>query len=440
MQLKVDIEKIDGVRCRVAVEVPAETVTAEVERAYSELARSVNVPGFRKGRVPRHVLERMFRDRVRGQVLERLVRDSFVEAVEERQLPVVGAPEFETESADLQDGLRYHATVEVRPDVVAQGYHGLEVARPVHVVSQEQVDAVLENMRQSHARLHPVADRAVVEPGDVVTLTYEATLDGKLLGRGKNREVELGHNGFPEGFDAEILGANTGDLREFTLMYPDPYPNQELAGKSVQFAVTIEGLSTKEVPALDDDFAKTHGDAETLEELLARVRERLQQEADRTANEIVQRRLLDKLVEGNDFVVPNSMVAHRLESMVDEVWEEWQSRRVQPRNEAAAKEQLRVDLEPRAREQVKLALLLDAISQQEKLEVTDAELDERIEGIVQHSGAMSERMRAYYAAPRAREHLRVSMLHSRAVDHIVQGARIHDEPAESQIADAGQNR
>src|SRR3990172_5742217 len=177
MTHKVDVETVDPVRRRLAVEVPAEEVSAELEKAYAELARSAKVRGFRPGRVPRPVLERMFGDRVHADVFGRLIQHSYLAVIEERQIPAVGRPEIVTEQAEPGAALRYRATVEVKPEVRVEGYAGLEVERPILRVVEDDVNAYLEGMRAAAAHLHPISDRHEVRSGDVVTLDYEARVD-----------------------------------------------------------------------------------------------------------------------------------------------------------------------------------------------------------------------------------------------------------------------
>src|SRR5574337_1470271 len=202
MTLKVDVETVDSVRRRLAVEVPAETVTAELERAYTELARGAKVPGFRPGRAPRPVIERLFGDRVRADVFTRLVQQSYQEAIETQHIEVVGRPEIVTEESGAGTALRYSATVEVKPAIVLADYSGLELERPVQPVTDADVAAYLERLRQSSAQLRPITDRADARRGDVVSVDYEARVEGRVISRAEGREVELGANPFPPEFDA----------------------------------------------------------------------------------------------------------------------------------------------------------------------------------------------------------------------------------------------
>ena len=190
-------------------------------------------------------------------------------------------------------------------------------------------------------------------------------MDGRPVGRGEHRDIEVGANGFPREFDQHLLGAAVGSELDFAVSYPADYGSTELAGKTVHFHVHVRALSHKEVPPLDDEFAKDHGECSTLEELRQRARTRLEAEAAQHADDAMRQALLDALASANDIPIPNALVERRTEALMEEVWREWQQRRIRPKNETEALARLREELQPRARQQVKIGLLLEAIARQE---------------------------------------------------------------------------
>jgi trigger factor len=289
-------------------------------------------------------------------------------------------------------------------------------------------------MRQSFAQLHPITDRSTVERGDVVTLDYEGHVDGKLAGRREGRLVEVGASGFPPEFDDYLVGAAVGVEQTFDVTYPVEPRVGELSGKAVRFRVTVRALAHKDVPVLDDEFAKDHGDCATLEELRARVRGKLEADAAAHADEVARRAALQKLAEVHDIPIPQAMVERRTEGLMREVRREWEQQRVRPKNEAEALARLREDLTPRAREQVKVALLLEAIAHQESLRVDDADLDERITAMATAAGQAAERVRALYQDPEARQDLRAQLLQARALDAVLRQARVTTVSAENSVA------
>ena len=439
MTFKAAVETLDSVRQRLAVEVPAEEVQAEIEKAYAELGRGAKVRGFRPGHVPRQVLERLFGDRVRGEVFGRLIHQSYAAVIEERHIEALGQPEFVTEQAEPGAALRYSATVEVKPEITVENYRDLEVERPLAVVTEANIDAYMERLRQSLAQLRPITDRQEVQRGDVVTLDYEATVDGREVDRAEGREVEIGAAGFPAQFEERLVGAAVGAELNFAVTQAADPAAPESPEKTVQFHVRLRGLSQKEVPQLDDEFAKDHGECSTLEELRQRVRQQLESDAGRRADEAVRRALAVRLADTHDIPVPTALVQGSIEAMIADLMSEWQRRRIQPRNRADAIARLRGELEPQARQQVKIALLLEAIARQEGVSVDEHEVDERIEALAAASGFGAERVRAAYQSAEARRQLRTRLVHARTLEAVARMARIHTTQRTDSVAEADEN-
>ncbi len=425
---KVALETVDPVRRRLEVEIPAGEVTAEIGLAYDQLRRKANVRGFRRGRAPRSVLERMFGDQIRADVFSRLVRESYHAALREHNIEPVSQPEIVTESAEPGEPLRYSAIVEVRPSVVATGYAGLDVERPLKVVDESEVDRFLERMRESFARLQPITDRQRAGRGDVATVDYEARAGDRLLGRGENRGVEIGAEQ-PEGLANHLDGAEVGIETTFEVDYPPDHSNPELAGQLVSFRATVKSLAFKELPPLDDEFARTHSGTDTLASLRDRVREQLEAAAVRDADGAMRANLIAQLVSKHDFEVPSAMVERRIDALVTELLDSMGPRRPPKSREADLRARLRPELVPRARDQVKASILLEAIASQEHLEISDGELEAQIDRLAAGAGSAGARVRALYQDPGARESLRSRCLQERALELVVERAKIETAAA-----------
>lgn len=430
---KVALESVDAVRRRLAVEIPAAEVTAEIERAYEQLRRKARVPGFRPGRAPRPVLEKMFGDQVRADVFGRLVQESYTDAVRDQQLQPVSSPEIVTERAVPGEPLRYSATVEVRPAVTAAGYDGLAVDRPVSVIGDADVDRFLTNLRERHATLVQVSDRREARDGDIATITYEARIDGAVVGRGDQRLVEVGGEG-NDGPGARLAGAQIDAPTDFEVTYPADHSNPDLAGRTVRFDVTLRALALRDVPPLDDAFAKAHADCETVEALRALVREQLEAAAAREASTAVRSALVSQLVAAHDFEVPPAMVDRRAELLAEEVLDGLGQRRPPASREAEFRTRLQRDLQEQARNQVKAALLLESIAEQERVAIEEAALDAHIDRLAETAGKARERVRALYQDPGARAGLRGRLLQDRALDLLVERAKISDVERPSAVA------
>lgn len=433
--MKVEVETVDAVRRRVAVEVPAETVRAEMQRTFDTLRRSAKVRGFRPGRVPAPVLERLFGEQVRADVFSKLIQESFADALREQELEPVGEPEVLTEQAEADAALRYSVTIEVKPDVVATGYQGLEVDRRVREVTDADVERFLSDLRESLAQLQPIVDRVVAQGGDMATIDYEAKIGARVAGKGEGRVVEVEAGAASTTLGAHLAGATVGIPIDFTIDYPADHTNGELAGQTVAFHVTIKALASKELPPLDDEFAKDHGECDTLDALRERVRQQLESVAARDADGLLRATLVEQLVSAHPIEVPHSMVERRTGMLVEEFLDSLGSRRPPASRESDLRARLHQELHGRAEQQVKASLLLEAIARQEQLSVSDDELDVQIDRFLERAGAARERMRALYQEPAARMRLRAQLLQERALDRVVEQARVKTVPLTSSVAD-----
>ena len=430
----VQVETVDSVRRRLVIEIPADDVTQEINRAFSDLKRTANVPGFRQGKAPRSVLEKVAGDRVRAEVFERLVQDSFVDALRQEKIEPVGQPEIATESA-AQAGqpLRYSATVEVKPEFELGSYDGIAVERPLRKIGDEDVDGYLEQARQSAARVEPILVRTEVEAGDIATVDYEARIDGNLVGKGDDRLVEVGGEDKQE-LGYHLVGMEVGSSRDFEISYPEDFSNADLAGKTVAFHATVKAIGTREVPSLDDDFAKAYGGFESLEEMRTKVREELEAQAVRSADGSARNSIVDLLLENNPFDVPQAMVDRRADGLVSEFFSSMGPRRPPASRENEVRAQLREEMQPRARQQVRANLLLEAIAAREGLEVGDDEIDHEIEHQAEHAGSAGAQLKSLYQDPSARMGLRLQMLRERALDRVLEKANVQTVEEKSSVA------
>src|SRR5438034_7483023 len=425
---RVMLEDLTPVRKRLQIEIPADAVEAELERAFRRLGQQARLPGFRPGKAPRHVLERMFGVQVRREVLERLVGESFHHAVETHQLAVVGAPDIDAETLTPGEALRYSATVDVRPAIALGDLGGIEVVRPSASVGEEEVDRVIGALRESVAHLHPVEDRSLVDAGDVMTVELTSRLDG---GEPVHREavlLEAGGGTFPLALENQLVGQRCGAPLSLRVPYPAEHANPRLAGKMAEFEVEIKELRVKELPPLDDDFARDHGKCDSLAELRARVRADLEREAVVRADAAVREGLVDQVLARHAFEVPATLVERRIEALL----QSFDLRLPEGAEREAALARLREQLRPRAERQVRSELLLDALAARDAIVVSDDELDAEVEAIAARERQVVERVRAFYERPEAGAALRAKLVRDRALARLVAAARVMPSaPAES---------
>ncbi len=430
----VEVESVDALRRRLVIEVPAQDVTREIDRAFSELGQTASVRGFRRGRVPRKVLEKVAGDQLRAEVFEKLVHQTYHDALHEEKIEPVGRPEIVSESpAQSGEPLRYSVTVEVKPEIALGRYDGIAAERPLRTITDEDVEALMENVRQSAARVEPVEDRDVSCAGDVVTVDYHVREGETSMGRAENRMIEVG------GDDRLELGwyldeAEVGSDVHFDIDFPADFHNPSIAGKTLTFEVLVRSIGSRIVPPLDDDFAKSYGGYESLDEMRRIMRQSMEERAMRSADDTVRSVLIESLLREHDFEVPHSMVAQRAESMADEALADMRERRPPASREWEVREQLCKEVEPRAREQVRANLLLEAIAAAEGIEVSESEIDAEIAEIVQGAGAAADRARALYRDTAARMALRVQLMRQRALDQVVEKANVQTVEENSSVA------
>jgi trigger factor len=433
---KITLEELGPSRKRLQIEIGAPTVQAEVDRAFALVGRQARLPGFRPGKAPRQVLERMFGDQVRREVLGRLVEESFHHAVHEHQLAIVGTPEIDADVLTPGEALRYSATVDVRPDIVLNDLTGFEARKPAAAVTDDDVARVIESLRESVAQLRPITDRQIVEGGDVVSLNLSSRIEGAEPSRREGVLLEAGGGSFPLALERQIVGQHRGARLSLKVPYPEDYANPSLAGKSVDFEVEIVDLRAKELPPLDDEFARDHGRSETLDALRVRVRADLQRQADERADGVVRETILDQLIARHPFEVPVSLVDRRAEALLASL----DIRLPEGTEQEPALARLREQLKPRAEREVRADLLLDAVAEREGLTPDDDAVTKEIESFAASEAQSPERVRALYERPEARSALKVRLGRRRALERLVSAARIVPELASGEVAVENQSR
>lgn len=423
--MKIDIDEVSSVQRKVRVELPAERVASEFSRAYGNLGRRVRVKGFRTGKIPRSVLQGIYGDEVKGEVRSHLVEESLGEIIRERNLQIVSRPEVEADDVSESGGFSFSAIFEIKPEIALQDYVGIEVEKPKLSITDDQVADALGRLQESHARLEPVSGRDVVQSGDFVTLDFDGSVDGKPFAgsKGQNYLLEVGGgNALPQ-FEEAVIGLKLNEPRTAQVTYPENYPNREIAGKAVEFSLIARDIKQKVLPTLDDEFAKDHGECASLDELKERLRGRLAAEIEHYQNEDLKEKIISRLIETHQFTVPPSMVERQTRYLL----ERYQRQMSAQGGEAAPPvEEARKTLEGRAMRQVQATLLVEKIAQLEKIEVSDKEVQERVDTLARAAAEQARSIREFYARPDARDELRAQLVFDRTVDFLLQRARVKE--------------
>ncbi len=386
-----NIDKLDNNRVLLKFEANPEEVAAAFTQAYKKAVKQVSVPGFRKGKTPRFILEQQFGKEVLHQdAVEILVTKGYYEAIREHKLEPVDNPKIDFDG-EIEEGrpFNFQAEVEVLPEVELGAYKNIKAQKETPVVTDEEVQRELKVIQERYAEL-VACDKQSLEKGDFGVIDFEGYLDQKPFpgGAAQGYTIEVGAGRFIPGFEDNLIGMAPGEEREFNnLTFPEDYHQQDLAGKEVVFKVKLHEIKTKELPALDDDFAKSIGEWETLAALEEAQRKRLQAYKDKEAQRKFENEVIRKVVEDSKVQLTDTLINRELENMIHRMEHDMEARGFKLEEYLAhtgqTLEKMRQELRPQAEERVKTDLVLSAITKAEGITISQDELNERVEYLLQ---------------------------------------------------------
>ncbi|HSR11028.1 MAG TPA: trigger factor [Thermodesulfobacteriota bacterium] len=434
--MKVQIESTGPYEKKMSVEVPADAVTREIESTYRALNRNVKIKGFRPGKVPRSILERYYRAQVEAEVSAKLIEDSYGKAVQENRLAPVAAPNVLDRSFEAGKDFKYTVTVEVKPEIKAEGYKGLSVERPEAKVSEEEVEARLKDLQDSHAQLKPVEPGRPVREKDQVVVDFHGDFEGKPVEGWNvtNHLVEAGSKSLVGGLDQQLIGMSPGEEKETPLTLPEDYPRKELAGKEIRVRLKVKEIKEKILHALDDEFAREVGEFQSLEELKTRIRSSLLEQKQNRANRAAKEKLMDLVRERNPFAVPKSMVERQIDAMVARTEVQLARQGLQLQGTGRDDPKIRESVAPAAEKEVRDSLLLEKIAEIENISVTDDEVEKRLQQLAAQMNQRPEALKSYYEKKGRMEDLRALLLEDKALDFLLAQANVEDRPPASEEA------
>jgi len=405
--LNVQVEEISSVKRKLHIVVPAGVVTDEFDRAYRELKRTARVKGFRPGKAPRSILERFYGDIVRREVMSKIVEETYSKSLEENGLIPVSQPQIEGQEIRSGEDFSYTALVEVKPQLQVSDYLGLEVEREEVRVTEAQVQARLEEIREMFARLVDLEEDRAVQEGDFVLVEQTILMEG--AGSEKRGPQE------------QMLEVRSGQLDEGV------HPDRSLAGKEGILHLGVKAIRRKVLPELDDAFAKRLGEYQTLEELKARVRQELEEEEKRRIVSSMNQAIIDQLLKRHDFEVPEAMVEWQTQAMIRNARRRLAVHGMTLEQAGGSPEQMRARFRDSAIRAVRSSLILEAIARQEGIEVGEEELEETFRSISAQTGRSLQQVREMYQDPDALASLKASKLEEKALDFIRDRAKMLDK-------------
>jgi len=421
--VKVAVEELEACKRRLAVEAPVDLVQKEWERAYGRVQKQARLPGFRKGHVPRSLVKLHFADDVRREVAEHLIPDVYRQALTEARIDPVNEPDLSDVKLEENAPLSFVAVVEVKPAITLGEYKGVDVQHAPPTISDEDVSKTIEQMREQQAEFRSV-DRPAAT-GDLVVVDYTLSPEAHDPTTATGYHFVIGSGSVMAEIDAAAVGMRAGEEKEIALRFPEDHRMESLRGKGGTASLKVSEVKEKILPALDDDFAKTLGQFDTLEALRAEVRSQLE-----ARREVDQRRELeDKVVEAalkrHEFTVPDAMVMRQIAHQVEHARERLRRQGVDPDGVQWDYQKLIGELRPGAEQAVRRALLLEAIGDKEELTVADADLDAEVDKIAKASQRPAPAVRRMMEKSGDLESLRHGLRERKTLDFLIQHASVH---------------
>ena len=397
------------------IEVPSEQIQEELDSAYRKYRKQVRLPGFRRGKVPLDVLKANFGDHIKAEMLEQMIPNLYEEAREEADVEPVSKPVIEDLEFEEGGDLHFKAVVEIKPPIDLAEYKGISVTKKPVDVRDEDIERGLASLRDRHAdvvRIDGAAEKGHYLMADLQTLDSSGM---PIIGeKQENQFLEIGAGRMGEDFDEQLIGIKAGEDRRVSSTYPDDHSDETLAGQPAHFAVSVRDVLEKKLPELDDAFAQDVG-SENLEALKSSIKEDLEQEPEREVNS----QLIQNLVENNTFDVPESMIKNQVDRMMAD------ARR--SAGDSINEEELKQVYEPMAVNQIKRFLILEEIAEREDLEVTEDEIDERLERIASGANIPVDQVRRMFRENGRVEHIESEIREEKVIEFLVQNADIKVE-------------
>ncbi len=424
--MNIIVEEISPVKKRVQIEIPNEQVTKEVESFYKEVGAKAQIKGFRPGKVPRNILERYFKDYVKGEVIQKLIQETYTAALSEKNLHPVSLPIFDPGELESGKPFQYSATIEVKPELKIENYVGLNLYGKKEEVSEEEVENRLKDLQHLHAQIKTIPESRPVQKGDYVIIDYEARMDHRPLEEGKATDfsVEVGSGRFIPELEEKMVGLKPEEEKEVEVVFPEDYGYKKWAGKRISFFIKVKEIKEKILPPLDDEFARDVGDYRSLGDLKNKLKNEIEREKEILFKRTLKDQIIDQLIQANPFEVPESMVQEQAKALVSDTKLRLASQGIVLKDFNIPEEKLQEDYREVAQKQVKTFLILETIATQEGITVTDEDVEERLRTIAERTHQKFDVIKRYYETNDLIPELKTGILTDKILDFLLEKANI----------------
>jgi trigger factor len=425
--MSVQVENLDKNMAKLTIEVSAEEFDNAVEKVYLKQKNRINIPGFRKGKAPRKMIEKMYGAGIFYEdAANSIIPDAYEDAAKESGLEIVSQPDISVTQIEAGKPFIFAAKVAVKPEVTLGDYKGIEVGKVITEVTEEDLQAELDKIREQQSRVVSVEDKAA-ENGDIVVIDFEGFQDGVAFegGKGEDYPLTLGSHSFIDTFEDQLIGKKAGDEAEVNVTFPEEYQEESLAGKPATFQVKVKEVKVKELPELDDDFAQDVSEFDTLEEYKEDVKKQLLERREKTARDAKEDAVIEKIIENAQMEIPEAMVRTQMNQMANDFAQRIQSQGISMEqyfqftglDNAKFGEQIR----PQALKRIQSRLVLEAIAKAENIEVSEDELNKEIENMAATYQMETDKVREIIG-DEYKESMKLDIAVQKAIDLVVEAS------------------
>jgi len=443
--MKFTVEDVNTVKKILHIEIPKEDVAIELDEAYKNLKKGAKVKGFRPGKAPRSVLERLYKKDVNGNVSSKLIQDSIIDAIKEAELKIIGNPIVDPPELNGNESYKYDATIEVNPEIEKIDFKGLNLKRTLYKVSDEEVDAQLKMLQKNLAQKKPIEKDRPVQDGDFVVIDYEGFNDGKPFAETQKTNdfiIKVGEGHISKDFDSGLVGMKPEENKEIKVNFPKDYFNDKLANLEITFHVKLKEIREEVLPEIDDEFAKNLGKYKTLSSLKKEITDNLKKGYAKRVEQELNEQIFTALIEKTDFEVPEVLVNYELDNIIEEAERSFAFYNKSMEEHGITRETISEEYRDTAEKQVRRHLILNKVIQQENMTLPDKDLDAGYEEMSQNFQQPIEEIKNFYNQNKDKlEFFKQTLLEKNAITLIIDNSLIEDkEPDAKQDIEKSVNK
>ncbi|MFH1975437.1 MAG: trigger factor [Pseudomonadota bacterium] len=424
------IEDVSTVKKILHVEIPQEKVALELDKAYEKLKKTAKLKGFRPGKTPRSVLENFFKKDVHADVSSKLIQDSFIDAVKEKELKIVGDPKIEPPAFDEKGPYKYDAAIEIKPVIADIDFKGLQLKKNIYKISDEEIEAQLKMLQKNLAQQKTIEEVRPSREGDFALITYEGFKDGKPFeetSKTENFTMKLGQGRITKEFDTHVIGMKAGEKKDFSVNFPEDYFNSKLAGLEITYSVTLNDVREEILPEIDDGLAKNLGSFTTLEDLKKAIRENLDQGYKKRVEQELNESIFSSLISKTEFEVPEALIDFELEQIIADAERSFSYHNTSMESLGLSREILSEKYRDTAEKQIRRHLILDKIIEQEKLTLKDEEIEEGFKKMSESFNQPVEEIKNFYRQNKDKlDFFKQTLLEKNAINLILESSAIEN--------------